>query len=192
MTLMTSRRRMIIFCPKNDSSPLLSLNRSWFTDPTSLRRSHAFGFPFELVCSVCRLRKFIRQHLSCLVYLVGECRIRIVDNEDGSAEVVYHVHLEFEGLEEPGLEEGRKLLAHLHRILDSNSRRHHVERQERGFFECLSKQDHDGCSEQILLVNSRDKDQDIAASHCQNCIVLDPGVSIYDDVIEIALFAHFL
>src|SRR5438128_1555197 len=91
MTLMTSRRRMIIFCPKNDSSPLLSLNRSWFTDPTSLRRSHAFGFPFELVCSVCRLRKFIRQHLSCLVYLVGESRIRIVDNEDGYAEVIYHV-----------------------------------------------------------------------------------------------------
>src|SRR2546425_16789 len=72
MTLMTSRRRMIIFCPKNESSPLLSLNRSWFTDPTSLRRSQAFGFPFGLVCRLCRLRKFSREHLSCLVYLVCE------------------------------------------------------------------------------------------------------------------------
>src|SRR5205807_3075817 len=98
MMRITSRRRMIIFCPKNESSPLLSLNRSWFTDPTSRRRSQAFGFPFGLVCRLCRLRKFIRQHLSCLVNLVGERRIRIVDDEDGSAEVVYHIHLELEGL----------------------------------------------------------------------------------------------
>src|SRR6266571_3915493 len=72
ITLTTSRRRMIIFWPKNESSPLLSLNRSWFTDPTSLRRSHAFGFPFGLVCSFWYLLKFFRQHLCSFVYFVGE------------------------------------------------------------------------------------------------------------------------
>src|SRR2546422_11297015 len=72
MILITSRRRMIIFCPKNESSPLLSLNRSWFTDPTSLRRSHAFGFPFGLVCSFWYLLKFFRQHLCSFVHFVGK------------------------------------------------------------------------------------------------------------------------
>src|SRR5206468_11580399 len=72
MIRMTSRRRMIIFCPKNESSPFVSLNRGWFTDPTSLRRSQAFGFPFGLVCSFWYLLKFFRQHLRSLVYFVGE------------------------------------------------------------------------------------------------------------------------
>src|SRR6266581_4953532 len=104
MTLTTSRRSMIIFWPKNDTSPLLSLNRTWFTDPTSRRRSHAFGRFFGLVCSCWNLREFFRQEFDRLVHLVSEGRIWIVHYEDGSAQIVYHVHLELERLEKSGLE----------------------------------------------------------------------------------------
>ena len=72
MTLTTSLRSMIIFWPKNDISPLLSLNRTWFTDPTSLRRSHAFGRFLGLVCSCWYLRKFFRQEFYRLVHFVSE------------------------------------------------------------------------------------------------------------------------
>src|SRR5260370_18962375 len=90
------------------------------------------------------------------------------------------------------MKEGRKLLANLHCVLDSYCWWHHVERQERGFFECLSEQDHDRCSEEILLVDSRDENQSIATPHSQHRIILYPWMSVNYDVVEVALFTHFL
>src|ERR671922_1247374 len=72
ITLTTSRRRMIIFWPKNETSPLLSLNRTWLTLPTSLRRSQALGLPFGLVCTLRRLLQNISQQLHRLIHLMGE------------------------------------------------------------------------------------------------------------------------
>src|ERR671922_2001378 len=82
ITLITSRRRMIIFWPKNETSPLLSLNRTWLTEPTSRRRSHAFGLPFGLVCICRHLLQTICQKLDRLADLVSKRRIRIIHDED--------------------------------------------------------------------------------------------------------------
>src|SRR6266487_4837985 len=82
ITLTTSRRRMIIFWPKKETSPLLSLNRTWFTDPTSRRRSHAFGLPFGLDCTGWYLLDFFCQQFNRFVHFVSELRVGVVHYED--------------------------------------------------------------------------------------------------------------
>src|SRR5207249_8031234 len=87
MTRKKSLLRMIIFWPKNATSPLLSLNRSWLTDPTSRLRSTGVGRR-GLVCDFRRLPQLSHEALSCSGYLVCEGRVRIVYDEDGTAQVV--------------------------------------------------------------------------------------------------------
>src|SRR6266700_2637602 len=124
---------MIIFWPKKETSPLLSLNRTWFTDPTSLRRSHAFGLPFGLVCTGWYLLDFFCQ--------------------------------QFERLQEFRLEQRSQFFSNLDRVLDPDSWRNHVQGEKRRFPKRLSQKHHYGCSEEVLLVDSRDEDQCVAATH---------------------------
>src|SRR5690349_9377333 len=122
---------MIIFWPKNETSPLLSLNRSWLTDPTSLRRSQALGLPFGLVCTLGHLHKLLRQQLDRFTHLMSKSRVRIIDHENGPAQVIDHIDLKLESLQKMRPKQGSKLPSHLNRVLNPDSGRDHVKRQER-------------------------------------------------------------
>src|SRR5712692_4045447 len=99
ITRNTSRRRIIIFCPKKDTSPCLSLKRSWFTEPTSRRRSQAVG-RFWLGCNLGCLPEFPYQRLCSLADLMSEGRVRIINHENRPGQIVDHVYLKLESGQE--------------------------------------------------------------------------------------------
>src|SRR3970040_2013493 len=84
ITRNTSLLSMIIFCPKKETSPRLSLNLSWLTEPTSLLRSTGDG-RFGLVCNLRCLPQPSCQRLRRLTHFVGERRVAVVYYDDWSA-----------------------------------------------------------------------------------------------------------